>query len=483
MSATRIVCTIGPATDTPAAVRALAEAGMDVARLNGSHNTLEWHRNTIRVLRETVPEIPVLLDIPGRKVRTGSLAHEPRFSKGDCITLTTEPGHDGSVKVPLSNDRLHLDLTVGDAILADDGTLRFTVVAVDGRDIVCRAEGHGQLKSRKGVNVPHVHLGGELITGRDREMLAFARAQSVDFVGISFVESARHVEAVRDTIGGEWPRVVSKVESRGGIERLEEIAAASDVIMIDRGDLSVETSLEDVALMQKHILETGLRHGKPVIVATEMLHTMISSPFPTKAEVSDITQAVLDGCAATMLSGETAIGANAVEAVRLMRQVADAAERHVQSRLDKMRSASKEAVPISMAAAVTLLCRDLPITRIVVFTRTGYAARLIAARRPRQPILAVSNDPIAARSFNLIAGASGFHVHAEFSRTSTNHIVAGLEELWRAGKLADNDVILVSGRSYPRAGNRMNAIQVHHVGDLAQTLGWNGCPKSVVKQS
>jgi pyruvate kinase len=472
VSATRIVCTIGPATDTPAGVKALAGAGMNVARLNGSHNTLEWHAGTIKMLRAAVPHIPALLDIPGRKIRTGALATEPRFAKGGRIVLTTEPGHDGSEKVPLTSDRLHLDLSAGDVILADDGTLRFTVEAVKGRDIVCRAECGGQLKSKKGINVPHVQLGGDLVTGRDRQMVGFAREQGVDFVGVSFVESAAHIEAVRALAGDKWPRIVSKVESRGGLERLEEIAAATDAIMIDRGDLSVETGLEDVALMQKRILETGLRHGKPVIVATEMLHTMIVNPYPTKAEVSDITQAVLDGCAATMLSGEPAVGANPEAAVRLMRQVADAAERHVQTNLDGRRTPSPEAVPQSMAAAAALICRDLPVTKIVVFTRTGYSARLIAARRPRQPLLVVSNDEMAARSFNMIAGATGCHVNAQFSRTSTDHIASGLEELWRAGNIAKDDVVLVTGRSYPRAGNRMNAIQVHHVGDLAETLGW-----------
>jgi len=373
--------------------------------------------------------------------------------------------------VPISNDRLHLDLSAGDVILADDGTLRFTVVAISGRNIECRAENAGQLKSRKGINVPHVRLGGELVTPRDKQLIEFARAHGVDFIGISFVESAAHVEAVRG-LAGDWPRIVSKVESRGGIDRLEEIVGATDAVMIDRGDLSVETSLEDVALMQKRILEAGVRHGKPVIVATEMLHTMISNPFPTKAEVSDITQAVLDGCAATMLSGETAIGANACAAVRCMRQVAAAAERHVQAKLDGARPASSMAVPNALAGATALICRELPITKIVVFTRTGFAARLIAAHRPRQPILAVSDDLMAARSFNLFAGTEGCHTSAKFSRTSTEHIIAGLEEMWRRGTLDESDVILVTGRSYSRTGSRMNLIQVHHIRDLVETLKW-----------
>ncbi|MBM3584950.1 MAG: pyruvate kinase [Alphaproteobacteria bacterium] len=471
MSATRIVCTIGPVTQTPEAVRALAQAGMSVARFNGSHGTLEWHKEAIAVVRAAAPGIPVLLDIPGRKIRTGALAVEPFFKAGENIVLTTEPGHDGSRKVPITNDRLHLDLSAGDQILADDGTLRFTVLSVVGNDITCKAENAGQLRSRKGINVPHVRLRGDLITPRDHQLVEFAHKNGVDFIGISFVESAVHVEAVRE-LAGDWPRIVSKVESRGGVDNLEEIAAATDAIMIDRGDLSVETSLADVAIMQKRILDAGARHGKPVIVATEMLHTMIANPFPTKAEVSDITQAVLDGCAATMLSGETAVGAYPVDAVRCMRQVAAAAECHMQAELDGRRPASDAAEPNALAEATALLCRELPITKIVVFTRSGFAARLISARRPRQPIIAVSDDAMAARSFNLFAGTTGCHTRTKFTRTSTEHIVAGLEEMWRAGVLNDADVILVTGRSYSRAGHRMNLIQVHHISDLAETLKW-----------
>lgn len=472
MNATRIVCTIGPATNTPGAVRDLVSAGMSVARLNGSHSDLQWHAATIRTLREAAPEVPILLDVPGRKIRTGALEVEPRFAKGDTIVLTTDRGHNGAKKVPVTNETLHTDLSAGDVILADDGTLRFTVMKVDDRDIHCRAECDGQLKSRKGINVPHVRLRGDLVTDRDRNMVGFAREHGVDFIGISFVESAAHVEAVRGLVGGDWPRIVSKVESRGGVERLEEIAAATDAIMIDRGDLSVETSLEDVALMQKRIIEAGNRHGKPVIVATEMLHTMIDNPFPTKAEVGDITHAVLDGCAATMLSGETAVGAHPVAAVALMRQVAAAAERHVQDRLDAARSEVAEKGPEAMAEAAALICRNLPLSKIVVFTRTGYAARLLAARRPRQPIVAVSDDPMAARSFNLISGTRGFHLDRRFPRTSTDHIAAGLRELWKAGLLSDTDRILVTGLGYPRSGNRFNLIQVHNVADLIETLDW-----------
>ncbi|MDJ0893605.1 MAG: pyruvate kinase [Alphaproteobacteria bacterium] len=472
MSRTRIVATIGPATNNGEALRALAKAGMNVARLNGSHADLDWHAATIALIRETLPEHPILLDIPGRKIRTGMLAFEPTFEKNDVIVLTTEDGHDGSEKVPVNYPELHGDLSPGDIILADDGTLRFQVERIEGRDIFCRADAAGQLKSRKGINVPHVRLRTKLVTDRDRGMVEFAKTNGVDFIGISFVESAAHIEAIRELTGGHTPRIVSKVENKGGLDNLAEVVDATDAVMIDRGDLSVETSLEELSLFQKRILEVASEHGKPVIVATEILHTMIDNPFPTKAEVSDITNAVLDGCAATMLSGETAIGANPVEAVAVMRRISDVAANHMQAALDTDRAARVSSVPQAMEDAVALICRELPITKIVAVTISGYAARMVTSRRPRQPVLAVSNDRAAARSFNLLPGTEGVHVDIPFPRNSTDHIVQCLENLWQRGKLADDDLVLVTSVGYPRSGTRMNLIQTHYVRDLVEALRW-----------
>ena len=471
MSRTRIVATIGPATARADMLVALAEAGMNVARLNGSHADLDWHGATIDLLREVVPEIPILLDIPGRKIRTGQLDHEPTFEAGETLVLTTDPGHDGREKVPVNYPSLHRDVARDSVILADDGTLKFTVIEIKGRDIFCRAEAAGTLRSRKGINVPDVRLRTQLVTDRDRAMVDFARSRDVDFIGVSFVESAAHVEAIRALTHGGWPRVVSKVENRGGLENLDEIVAATDAVMIDRGDLSVETNLENLALFQKRILDAARDAGRPVIVATEMLHTMIENPFPTKAEISDITNAALDGCAATMLSGETAIGGHPVEAVSVMRRVLDAAETHIH-RQDGAGRLPGASVPQVMEDAIALICRSLPVTKIVAVTKSGYAARMIAARRPRQPILAVSNDRMAARSFNLMHGTEGVYVDIPFSRTSTDHIAKCLEVLWRRDKLADDDLILVTAVGYPRSGNRMNLIETHHMADLIDSLGW-----------
>jgi len=472
MSRTKIVATIGPVSANPEMLVALAKAGMSMARLNGSHNNPEWHSATIRMIREVLPNTPILIDIPGRKIRTIQLAHEPTFKLGETVVLTTDVTANVRGKVPVNYPDLHLDVKAGHSILADDGTLRFTVLEVHGCEIVCRAETAGTLRSRKGINVPFVKLSTPLVSDRDRSVMRFVHDIGVDFVGISFVESAAHVAAFRDLISNGYPRIVSKIENRNGFENMDEIIAATDAVMIDRGDLSVETSVDSVGIMQKQIIAASKRAGKPVIVATEMLHTMIENDFPTKAEVSDITNAVLDGCSATMLSGETAVGAHPVLAVEVMRRISDGAESYLQQKLDDQSVAKAESMPRAIENAISLICRSLPITKIVAITRSGFAAQMIAVHQVRQPILAVSDNIEAARGFNLLPGVEGIGVAIPFLRTSTDHIVACIELLWRMGKLTDEDVILVTAVGYPRSGNRMNLIQTHHVRDLRDGLGW-----------
>jgi pyruvate kinase len=469
MKRVKIVATIGPGTNNSDAIQALLASGMDVARLNGSHADLTWHAATIGLLRRMAPSLPILLDIPGRKIRTRQLSHEPSFSVGDSIVLTTSSGHDGREKVPVNREDLHDHLSPGDTVFADDGTLRFTVLEVQGRDIRCRAEAAGTLRSAKGINVPSVTFEGGSLTERDMEMIEFACEHGIDYVGISFVDSARLVEEVRGLVGPGGPRVLSKVENLGGMNNLNEVVDASDAIMIDRGDLSVETNLESIVIQQKRILEVARTYGKPVIVATEMLHSMIENPFPTKAEVSDISNAVLDGAAALMLSGETAVGRYPTQAVALMRSVADTVGESAQEAADQTQFLGG---PQAMADAVAMLCRVLPITKIVPITISGYAARMVANSRPRQPILAVSNQVGTARSMNLLFGTEGIHVDIPFSPTNTDHIPLCLEELWRREYLLDTDVVVVTSVGYPKSGNRMNMIATHLVSDIRDSLGW-----------
>ena len=472
MRLTRIVCTIGPNSLHKSTLLALYEGGLSVARLNGSHASLGWHHDAIRQIHEVLPDVPILFDIPGRKIRTIQLACEPEFSAGDIVILTTDQSHDGKEKVPVSYPNLHENLSIGNTVMADDGKLRFTVIKIQGMDIYCRAETTGQLKSCKGINVPSVSLNTPLVTARDKEMVGFAVDNKIDFIGLSFVETAAHILAFRRLINGGGPRIVAKVENQGGIDNVHEIVEAADAIMIDRGDLSVETTLYDVAIKQKKIIEASRRHGKPVIVATEMLHTMIQNSFPTQAELTDIANAVLDGCAATMLSGETAIGSFVLESVTTMRQVIDAAESHYQSEVERYHVSSGLSVPEAISLVIPTLCKLLPITKIVAITRSGYAARMIATHRLQQPILAVSDDLSAARSFNLIAGTTGIHSDVPFSRISADHIIHVLKMLWDRQLINDIDTVLVVGISYPTPGSRMNTLQIFNARELANTLGW-----------
>lgn len=472
MSNTRIVATIGPATNTAEALLALYRAGMKVARLNGSHNSLEWHAETIALIHRVLPDVPILLDIPGRKIRTIQLEHEPQFDCGDTIILTTESGHDGRAKIPVNYDQLHADVQLGQTIFADDGTLKFTIVDVRGRDIHARAEIAGRLRSRKGINIPSVRLNTKLVTPRDREMIKFAQEKRVDFIGLSFVESKAHVEAIREVIAPHnYPRIVSKIENQGGLNFMEEVIASSDAIMIDRGDLSVETELDSIALRQKEIILSALRYAKPVIVATELLHSMIENSFPTKAEVCDISNAVLDGCAAVMLSGETAVGKNPVQAVSLMRRVVDQSEAF-RRKLQAAQMDNRSAVPAAMASAIEILCRESAITKVIAISRGGFAARTLAMRNLAQPIIAVSDDKLAAKSFNIFPGVEGVFFPEKFPRDSLDHVSGVLKQLRAMGKIGDNDLALITAVGYPRSGNRMNMIQMHLISDLVASLGW-----------
>lgn len=300
-----------------------------MARLNGSHNTREWHCKTIRLIKETLPSLPILLDIPGRKIRTAALMHEPVFKAADMIVLTTDGQHDGSNKVQVNFDRFHEFMLPGQDVYADDGHLSFVVEKVLGRDVHIRANVGGVLRSRKGINVPQARFTRPLVTEQDREMITFARENDVDYVGISFVEGADHVAAIRGLIEKSPLSIVAKVENQAGLNNMNEIIRAADMVMIDRGDLAVETDPDLVCLFQKRILAAATVKKTPVIVATELLNTMIEYPYPTKAEISDITNAILDGASFLMLSGETAIGSYPIEATARLRRIGCAVSAHM----------------------------------------------------------------------------------------------------------------------------------------------------------
>ncbi|RPD93475.1 pyruvate kinase [Candidatus Pantoea deserta] len=444
-------------------LRKLHRSGMSVARLNGSHNKPEWHAQTVKLLRKTVPDVPVLLDIPGRKIRTLQLVHEPSFKSGDIIILTTDISHDGREKVPVGYDRLHEKLSTGDGVFADDGTLSFVVDKIQGQDIYLRANMDGTLRSRKGINVPGIDLGQSLVTDKDRAMINFAKEIGVDYIGISFVESREHVEAIRALIAAPVPRIVAKVENSGGIRHLAEIVDAADVIMIDRGDLAVETSIDHVTLYQKQILEEASRAGKPTIVATEMLHSMIENPLPTKAEVSDITNAVLDGASAVMLSGETAVGRYPVEAVSRISRIAAlaSAERNTPSHPVRMSSDS------DIRHTIRALAEALPLTRLVVLSRTGYSVRIAAMSGTGLPVLALGFHSELARSWNLLPNVESIATDSEYTFDWTGRSQL-LEFLIKSGHVNKNDYIVILSAQQDIISLDGNIIQTVHVNTWLQ---------------
>jgi len=472
MRRTKIVCTIGPSSINREALLRLRDAGMDIVRLNGSHSDLDWHRDAIGVVKELFSDLPILLDIPGRKIRTTRLNFEPKFKTGDTVILTTDKDYNGRKKVPVNYAKLHIDLSVGDTVMADDGTLRFSVSKLVGQDIHMTAENDGQLKSIKGINVPFVKLNTLLVTERDESMINFACENEVDFIGISFVESAKHLKEIRKLVGNRSLRLVAKIENQRGLENLEEIVSGADAIMIDRGDLSVETSLHDLAIKQKRIIKEATKFGKPVIVATEMLHTMIENSYPTKAEIADISNAVLDGASATMLSGETAIGKFSIEAVTTMRKIIEATEFSIFGSQEIKAPVLKTSISDAISSAIPLLCRELPITKVVVITRSGYAANMISRVALKQPVIAVSDDYMASKSFNLIPGTKGVFSTIPFSKITSDHIFFILKKLYSDEILEAKDLVVVSGITYPVKGSRMNTIQIFKIGELAKEFAW-----------
>ncbi len=328
MRKTKIVCTIGPASESPEMIRALLRAGMDVARLNFSHGTLDEHLNRINNLREAAAELGVnlalLLDIQGPKIRVGHLPGGPiELVPGQEYILTVEPCEGDEQRIHVDYPHLNRDLRPGSVIYIDDGLLELRVAEIRGPEVVCRVIIGGPLSSRKGLSLPGVDVDLPPLTREDVEHIRFGVRHGVDFIAASFVRRAEHVEAVRSVIreAGGSQQVVSKIESDEGLRNIDEIIKASDAIMVARGDLGVEIAVEEIPHAQKMLIRKCNLAGIPVITATQMLDSMIRNPTPTRAEVTDVANAILEGTDAVMLSGETAVGKYAARAVQIMDRI------------------------------------------------------------------------------------------------------------------------------------------------------------------
>ncbi|MBC7246212.1 MAG: pyruvate kinase [Actinobacteria bacterium] len=409
----KIVATLGPACREVGTLEAMIRGGMDVARINASHADTDIIRSEVEAVREAARragrEVGIILDLMGPKLRVGEIAGgEVLLAEGSLLSLCGEPVAGDARRVSVNLPAFPTLVSVGDTLLLDDGAIVLAVEGVRGSEVVCRVVSGGVLRSRKGINLPGRRLPLPSLTEKDLSDLEAGVRAGVDWVALSFVRSPDDLEALRGVLrenGWELP-LIAKVEKREAVQELEAVVEAADAVMVARGDLGVEMPLEEIPLLQKRIIAAAARRGKPAITATQMLQSMMESPTPTRAEVTDVANAVLDGSDAVMLSGETAVGAFPVEAVETMRRIVRTAEGALDYAAwleERRRWIGKGAVEAVCMAACELALQT-EASAIVTPTETGFTARQVSRLRPRQPILAPTPDPAVARRLNLYWG-------------------------------------------------------------------------------
>ena len=401
---TKIVATIGPASESPEMLERLIRAGMGIARLNFSHGDFAGHADHIARIRAaakaTGHRVAIMADLPGPKMRVGTIAPEPiQLVSGASFTLTSEDIVGDARRVSMSFPRLPQVVKPGNRIFLNDGVVQVVVERVEGTDVQCKVEVGGELRSKKGFNLPGVNLGISAFTDHDRACLEFALQNGVDAVSQSFVETAADVKAVRAAASkmGKQPFIIAKIERADALDHIEEILNAADGIMVARGDLGVEVPIEEMAILQKRLIAQASLVGKPVITATQMLESMTSSRMPTRAEATDVANAILDGTDCIMLSGESAMGMYPEEAVAMLAKIAIFTEAHrPPTRLEDLKARSRQHQATTVAEAIASVVENaletVPCVGVFVPTRTGTTARMISRFNPAVWIVALSND-------------------------------------------------------------------------------------------
>jgi len=406
---TKIVCTLGPSTATRDALRGLVEAGMNVARINFSHGTHEQHRATIALVRAVAAElnqpVAILGDLQGPRIRIGDLASPIQLESGAEVVLAPEAHVADPNEIPVTYERLAEDLHVGERILIDDGLLDLVVVEVNKPRLKARVLHGGPLRSHKGMNFPGVTVSAPSLTEKDRADVAFAIEQELDYLALSFVRRAVDVEELRQLLP-KGLLVIAKIEKDSALENIESIVQVSDGVMVARGDLGVELPFEEVPLAQKRIIALSNHIGRPVITATQMLESMVTHPRPTRAEASDVANAILDGTDAVMLSAETAAGKYPRLAVMAMTRIIAEIEKHPpsQRRDERYPRGGAVSTEFAIAAASSAAQRMLGAPCLIVFTKSGFSARIVASQRPNVPILVLTDSPRTYRQLALIWG-------------------------------------------------------------------------------
>ncbi len=467
MKKTKIICTLGPAVDDEKVLTKLMKNGMNVARFNFSHGTHEEQKvrmDRVKKLREELQlPIAILLDTKGPEIRLKNFKDgKVTVTEGQTFTLSTGDFLGTNKKVPLTYDRLAESVEVGTRILIDDGKIAMNVSAIEGDDVVCTIVNGGVISNHKSINVPNVVIPMPYINPVDKDDILFGIEQEVDFVAASFVRTADDVNRLRnllDSNGGDKIKIISKVENIQGVNCIDEIIEASDGIMVARGDLGVEIPFKELPGLQKSMIDKCVKQGKLVVTATQMLESMTHSPRPTRAEVSDVANAIYDGTTAIMLSGESAAGDYPAEAVKTMSEIAEATEKCIEYKTLRPHYELPKDVANAVAISACKAANTLNAKAIVAVTRSGATAEIIAHYRPECPVLAAVVDPQAMRQLNLAFGV--VPIQATEQHISTDLVEYAVRKATETGYVTDGDTIVIVAGTSKQEGKPSNMMQVH----------------------
>ncbi len=466
---TKIVCTLGPATNSPEMIARLIDAGMNVARINFSHGTHEEHERTIGLVREISREkgipVAVLQDLSGPKIRIGEMKKRVELKKGQHFVLYRDERVGDEKGASTNYPELVAALRPGDSILLADGALNLKVIEQSPEALVCEVVVGGPLSSHKGINVPSRSLPVPSLTEKDRADLELGIRLEVDYIALSFVRKPGDVMKLKSLLHRAEVQipVIAKIEKHEALDAIEEIVGIADGVMVARGDLAVETPLEKVPIVQKQIIRLCNDHAKPVITATQMLQSMVNLPRPTRAEAADVANAVLDGTDAVMLSEETTIGKYPLETVRTMHRILVATENSLRYRGEEahMVHRGKSSVPGAVAHAAVDMAHDLQAAAIVTPTRSGTTARLVSCFRPQIPIVALCNNDVVRRRLSLVWGVYPYHVE-ELTETDTVFRVAQKTSRENGFARTGEKIIITAGLPLGASG-RTNLIKVEEI--------------------
>ena len=462
MSKAKIICTIGPATESRESLKRLIEEGMNVARLNCSHGNYEEYERIIKIIRQLDSSVGILLDTQGPKIRTGEFEKNTVLKKESTVIIRNKDIIGNKKEFSITYKNLHKDVKKGSSVLIDDGLCELIVEKIKGKDIICKVKNSGPVSSRKGLNFPNSDLSIPGITEKDIKDMKFGISHCVDFIGVSFVREVEDVLKVREILKKNKSdiHIVAKIEHILAVENLDGIIKASDGVMIARGDLGVEVVPEKVPIIQKNIVKMAKKHGKFSIVATQMLNSMIENPRPTRAEVSDVANAVFDRTDAVMLSGETAIGKYPFEAVKIMKRIIKEIESVVKFKPSDPEDLSPSELIAKNAVSAA---QDLKVPYIIVPTESGYSAQLVAKNRPSAQIYALVPNETVLRRLSILYGTSGFLV--DHSEDLLIRLRSGIKKLIQQKLIRKEDYVVITG-SYK--SKKTNTLIIHRVENILE---------------